>query len=251
MTASTGTNGSADNNSSSGNSGSSGNTSTGNKTNTSSGNKTSGSTSTSTKKNNSTSSTKKNTTSSTAESDTITAKIANGKVSADQFESVKGTKKKLVAEGSLDAEHTYRYVFYGEDIKNVSEFDAGILSENANAENIHQLAENPFLLLIQQQGAFPGQAMLEVQTSLEDGEYLLFRYNETERKAEYVKKVTVASGTAKIILEEGGDYFIAERAKSGALPAEEEKNCCRGSSSNHLTGYRSRRRTGINRSRHC
>ena len=64
--------------------------------------------------------------------------------------------------------------------------------------------------------------MLEVQTSLEDGEYLLFRYNETERKAEYVKKVTVASGTAKIILEEGGDYFIAERAKSGALPAEEE-----------------------------
>ena len=222
VTASTGTNGSADNNSSSGNSGSSGNTSTSNKTNTSSGNKTSGSTSNSTKKNNSTSSTKKNTTSSTAESDTITAKIANGKVSADQFESVKGTKKKLVAEGSLDAEHTYRYVFYGEDIKNVSEFDAGILSENANAENIHQLAENPFLLLIQQQGAFPGQAMLEVQTSLEDGEYLLFRYNETERKAEYVKKVTVASGTAKIILEEGGDYFIAERAKSGALPAEEE-----------------------------
>ena len=113
--------------------------------------------------------------------------------------------------------------------------------------------QNPFLLLIQQQGAFPrtGNA----------GEYrpawgmvntFCSVITETERKSRVCKKVTVATGTAKIILEDGGDYsLLRAREIRRALPAEEEITAVAGSSSNHLTGYRSAVALESTRSRHC
>lgn len=59
--------------------------------------------------------------------------------------------------------------------------------------------------------------LAEVPCDREDGEYLLFRYNADERKAEYIQKVTVEDRRTKFLLLTGGDYFVAERALTKSL----------------------------------
>lgn len=147
----------------------------------------------------------------------IKAQPVNGIIKKSEFEKIKGQDKNLQAEGLLFDGVTYTLTFHGEDIKEPSDFKYEIKGECENSTYIRRLSENPVILCMEETGKFPGKALISVKTGQEDGNYLLFRYDTEKMEAEYVKKVTASEGTIVFTLEEGGEYFIAKRAKSGSL----------------------------------
>ena len=58
---------------------------------------------------------------------------------------------------------------------------------------------------------------MTLKTELDDDDLLLFSYDTENRKAEYVKKVSVKDGKMEFTLKEGGHYFIAKRALASSL----------------------------------
>ena len=72
-------------------------------------------------------------------------------------------------------------------------------------------------------GDFPGEMQVELTTGQKDGEYLLLKYNEKERKAEYIQKVTVKDEKTKFIVKTGGDYFFAKRVKTKSVDELEQE----------------------------
>ena len=59
--------------------------------------------------------------------------------------------------------------------------------------------------------------LVTLKTELDDDDLLLFSYDTENRKAEYVKKVSVKDGKMEFTLKEGGHYFIAKRALASSL----------------------------------
>lgn len=157
------------------------------------------------------------------ETNTVQAEVKEGVVEASSFENVKGTDKNLKMEGELEKDKVYTLTIHGEDVENTQDLKTGILTGSKFAEDIKKLAEDPFIFQFEEKGKFPGPMQVELPVDLPDGEYLLLKYNEKERKAEFVQKVSVADGKTKFILTEGGDYFIAKKAKSQSLNDIEAK----------------------------
>ena len=59
--------------------------------------------------------------------------------------------------------------------------------------------------------------LVTLKTELDDDDLLLFSYDPENRKAEYVKKVSVKDGEMEFTLKEDGHYFIAKRALAASL----------------------------------
>ena len=96
-------------------------------------------------------------------------------------------------------------------------------SEKAVKENISKLAKDPFVFHFNTEKDFGAEILVEMETDLEDGKYLLMKYNEKEMKLELVQKVDVKDGNTKFVLEKGGDYCITEKASTESLLDEEEE----------------------------
>ena len=139
-------------------------------------------------------------------------------VKAEVFEKYKGENKNLKMEGD-----DYILTINGMDIENAVDMDTKIVKGSKYSEDIKQLAEDdPYIFHFAQTGRFPGEMLVEMKVDLEDGEYLLLRYNKDDRIAEYLQKVTVKDGMTKFIVEEGGDYFISKKVKSSSLNEKAE-----------------------------
>lgn len=149
--------------------------------------------------------------------ETVKATPVRGQVKAVEFEEIEGQDMNLLVEGTLVDGVPYTITFNGKDIVKPADFSYIISAECEHQEEIRQLAESPVLLCMKDAGRFPGKALITISLDLEDEGLLLFCYDEKERKAEYVKKVTVSDKKLMFTLEEGGHYFIAKRAKAGAL----------------------------------
>ena len=148
----------------------------------------------------------------------ITDTVEDHVVKAEVFEKYKGENKNLKIEGD-----GYVLTINGMDIENAADMDTKIVSGSEYAEDIEQLAEDtPYIFHFAHKGRFPGEMMVEMKVELEDGEYLLLRYNKDDRSAEYMQKVTVKDGMTKFLVKEGGDYFISKKVKSTSLNEKEE-----------------------------
>lgn len=144
-------------------------------------------------------------------------KPENGIVKAENLEKIKGEDKLLRIKGKFDNEKTYTLMINGKDVKKAEDFKSGITFKSEHRKEIKKLAQDPVILHFEQKSSFPAEMLVEADISLADGEYLLMRYNESERKAEYVEKVTVEDKKVKFIVSEGGDYFITKRAKTKSV----------------------------------
>ena len=62
-----------------------------------------------------------------------------------------------------------------------------------------------------EKGSFPGKAdiTLDISEKYKDGTYRLYKWNDSQKKGEFVQNVTVKSGSVTLSLAEGGDYFIS------------------------------------------
>lgn len=155
-------------------------------------------------------------------SNTIQATVNDGIVEKKAFEEIKGKDKNLKIEGEMKKDSPYVMIINGKDVKNAQDMKVGIKEGSQYEEDIKKLAENPFIFHFEQEGEFPGKMQVEITIEREDGEYLLMKYNQQERKADYIQKVTVDDNKTKFLISEGGDYFIDKRVKTKSLNDKKE-----------------------------
>ncbi len=133
------------------------------------------------------------------------------------FEQIKGQDVNILIEGETDAGYAYRLTFNGENISAATPFDPQINTGGANASFINLLAEDAFIMDFAHEGELPGKMLVEIETPLADGEYLLFYFDEAEQRALPEQKVTVTDGWASFFMEHCSDWFIAARAKKASV----------------------------------
>ncbi len=160
---------------------------------------------------------------SSGKSNMVDAKAANGVVPMADFASVQGQDKVLRMTGTLPDGSSYTMMINGKDVVEPMDTDISLTSGSSYEEDIRQLAENPYLFHLKHSGAFPGPMYLELNTGLEDGEYLLLQYDIANRKALLVQKVKIGDGLLQCVLEQGGDYFLAKKASAAPLTAPEQE----------------------------
>ena len=153
----------------------------------------------------------------TVESNMLNAKVRDGMVEAAELEKVKGKDKNLRMEGKLSNGKTYALVINGKDLDQAQDVRIGLTLGSKFDKEIRILGEEPFIFHLEQKGYFPCDVMVELPVELQDGTYMLLRYNEAERKAEYIAKSEVKGGKAAFVVEQGGDYFLAKKAISKSL----------------------------------
>ena len=95
-------------------------------------------------------------------------------------------------------------------------------TDKETEENISKLAKNPFTFHFNTDKEFDTEILIEMETDLKDGEYLLMNYNKKDQKLELVQKVEVKSGKTKFVSDKGGDYCITEKASTESLLKEEK-----------------------------
>ena len=168
----------------------------------------------------STGSARKVSTSSAASSSQNILKVeTEGIMSKEELEEIKGTSRNLQGEGKLNDKISYTLTINGEDVERTEDFQFRIRTgeDCEHKEDIETLAQEPLILCMESMETFPGKMLVTLNTEMEDGTTLLFSYDPETREAGYVKKLTIEKGVIEFTLEEGGDYFIAERALSGSL----------------------------------
>ena len=157
----------------------------------------------------------KNSTSS-GTSDTTKAK-SKGKITSKELKSIKGKDENLQASGKISDSVSYTLTINGEDVKLTKDWTYKLQSDCKYKDDIEQLAVKPLILCTEGSDTFPGQMLLTLKTELDDDDLLLFSYDPENRKAEYVKKVSVKDGKMEFTLKEDGHYFIAKRALAASL----------------------------------
>lgn len=157
----------------------------------------------------------KNSTSS-GTSDTTKAK-SKGKITSKELKSIKGKDENLQASGKISDSVSYTLTINGEDVKLTKDWTYKLQSDCKYKDDIEQLAVKPLILCTEGSGTFPGPMLLTLKTELDDDDLLLFSYDPENRKAEYVKKVSVKDGKMEFTLKEDGHYFIAKRALAASL----------------------------------
>lgn len=161
----------------------------------------------------------------TTTSNTVEAKAKDGILAKEELETIKDKDKNIKIKGETDKENEYTLTINGKDIKHIKDMKTGIKEGSKYQEEIEKLAEKPYIFSFEEQGDFPGKMQVEMITNQENGQYLLMKYNEKERKAEYIQKIQVENKKTKFIIEKGGDYFIAKKVKTKSLDEiEAEKN---------------------------
>lgn len=147
-----------------------------------------------------------------------TAKAKNeGKITSKELKSIKGKNENLQASGKISDSVSYTLTINGEDVKLTKDWTYKLQSDCKYKDDIEQLAVKPLILCTEGSGTFPGQMLLTLKTELDDDDLLLFSYDPENRKAEYVKKVSVKDGKMEFTLKEDGHYFIAKRALASSL----------------------------------
>lgn len=152
------------------------------------------------------------------ESNVIKGTAQNGMVSAKQLAKIQGKDLILRVNGTMESGEVYTLSVYGKDIAAAEDFMAEMLRKGLYEEEIYKLSENPEIFRFAQTGAFPAPVMVEMDTALANGEYLLLRYDPIQQRAVLVSRVQAADGKVQFIVQEGGEYFLAKKASKKSIP---------------------------------
>lgn len=127
------------------------------------------------------------------------------------FENIFGEDIDYMVDGMLDSDLSYHISFNGTDLKNIQDFNYGINHDSKYSQIIKNVSPNAFILDFEFKGNFPGKINFETETTLTDGQYGLYYYDNENQKIEYVKEVEVIEGKTSMTLMEGHTYFISEK----------------------------------------
>ncbi len=152
----------------------------------------------------------------------VEAVVKNGKISADQLKDIQGKDMLLRMSGTMETGEAYTLTIYGKDIKKAAEVNTAMMRKGLYEDDIRKLSENPEIFRFVHTGAFPAPMLVQVESKLSDGEYLLMHFDPEQRKASLVTRAEVADGQVQFIVEEGGEYFLAKKASSKSLQEQKE-----------------------------
>lgn len=152
------------------------------------------------------------------DSNVIKGQMQNGMISAKQLAEIRGEDLVLRVKGTMENGESYTLSIYGKDIAAAEDFAASMMRQGIYEEEIHKLSENPEIFRFAQAGAFPAPMMVEMNTTLADGEYLLLRYDPVQQRAVLISRVQAADGKVQFIVEEGGEYFLTKKASKKTIP---------------------------------
>lgn len=160
---------------------------------------------------------------STAESNTIDAVVRDGMVSAEQLAAIRGKDKVLRVACHMENGETYTLYLHGKDIAQAEDLNVKMYRKGLYEKEIHMLAENPEIFRFDQKGHFQGPIMVEMETGLANGKYLLLRYDPEQQRAVLVSSVEAKDGKVRFIVSEGGEYFLAQKASAKSIPELQNK----------------------------
>lgn len=152
-----------------------------------------------------------------AEDNEIKLNVKNHKVSKADIKKIVGQDKNLVMTDKMEDGTIYTMTLHGKDVKEAADMNTKVTKKSAYEEEIQLLAPNPEIFVFEQDGTYPGEVLVEIETDKQDGTYLLFYYDTKEQKAVYVQKITVKDSKTKFVIEQGGEYFIDEKAKTKSV----------------------------------
>ena len=111
----------------------------------------------------------------------------------------------------LDSDLSYYISFNGTDLKNIQDFNYAINHESKYSQIIKNISPSAFIFDFKFKGNFPGKINFEAETTLTDGQYGLYYYDNENQKIEYVKEIEVIEEKVLMTLMEGHTYFISEK----------------------------------------
>lgn len=139
--------------------------------------------------------------------------LENNNVISEVFQYLAGSDKDYTVSGTASDGKEYAFTFNGLDITDPSlSFNSEISFASDNNSAIKELASDAVILNFAHKGNLPGKATVQIAVDLEDGQYSLYYFNDTDKKAEFVKKVTVADGKAEFEITHCSDYFITAKS---------------------------------------
>ena len=141
----------------------------------------------------------------------IIDQLKNNIIPAIVFENIFGEDIDYVVDGMLDGDLSYHISFNGTNLKNIQDFNYRINYDSKYSQIIKNASSNAFILDFEFKGNFPGKINFETETTLTDGQYGLYYYDNENQKIEYVKEVEVIEGKTTMTLMEGHTYFISEK----------------------------------------
>ncbi len=145
---------------------------------------------------------------------TVTMKSAPEIILKSQFEAIYGEDMTVRAKGVTRGGSKYSWEFNGNDIKTPADFNPEIRYESQYEEGIRfevGSASDYQLISFAESGAFPGMAVvtLDVSDVYTEGTYRLYKWNNTTKKSEFIKEVSIKNGEVEFTVDNGGDYFIS------------------------------------------
>ena len=144
---------------------------------------------------------------------TAAIKIPN-KVLKSDFEAIYGENVTKTYSGTTLNGMKYTWRFNGRDITLPAEFNPEVKNTDAAEESILLEAGSASryrLFSTVQTTAFPGKGTLEFDVSnYADGNYYLYKWNNTEKRSKMVGTARVSDGTAYADVSEGGVYYISK-----------------------------------------
>ncbi len=155
-------------------------------------------------------------------SNLVEAKVENGKVSAEQLENIQGKDMLLQINGTMETGEKYVLTIYGKDISKAADLNTLMTRKGMHEDDIRKLADNPEIFRFAEDGAFPASMLVQLESKLENGQYLLMHFDPVQRNATLVTRADVKDGQVQFVLQEGGEYFLAKKASAKSLLNDEE-----------------------------
>ena len=156
------------------------------------------------------------------ESNVIKFKAENGVIPAEQLEKIQGKELILRVDGTMESGERYVVSIYGKNVAKVYDFTVEMKRQGLYEAQIHKLAEESEIFRFVQTGLFPALIMVQMDTALADGDYLLLHYDLAEQRASLISRVKASNGKVQFVFEEGGEYFLAKKASKKSIPKLDE-----------------------------
>ncbi len=131
-----------------------------------------------------------------------------------EFEDIYGVNESITRKGTARDGRKYSWSFNGMDVTKPADFDPEVFFESKVEEQIRfeaGSANDYYVISFAETKAFPGIGALTMDVSkvYTKGVYRLYKWNNSTKKSEFVREVTVEDGSVTTTFSEGGDYFIS------------------------------------------
>ncbi len=152
------------------------------------------------------------------ETTVVTTKTFDDVIPHEEFEAIMGLDENVKGTSTIgDTDKKCTFIFNGQDVSVPMDFVVKVNNDSEYKNEIQTLSPNAYIFSFEYQYDFPGKALLELETDLADGKYILFTYNTTKKQAEVLEKIEVLDGITKFIIEKNATYFIAKEASLESL----------------------------------